>query len=203
MKKIVRQVTQRIARERRERRDEKGAVLIMALIYTIAVSMTVGALATWATNDLNDTTIFTSVAQMQNAVSGITNTAIQSIRYNPDPAYPNPDPPSGASGYGPCWGTTTSSLTINNENLTVYCNTVENLANSVGTNGTRVVTLITCLSSKTLSACTASPLLTAVVSFDDYPNGGSVLLTKQCNALGQVCGEGSTLVSWIVGKSTS
>ena len=39
-------------------RNESGAIIILALVYIVAVSLIVGALADWATNDLNNTTKF-------------------------------------------------------------------------------------------------------------------------------------------------
>ena len=194
-------------------RNESGAIIILALVYIIAVSLIVGALADWATNDLNNTTKFNATSELHYAVSSVTNTAIQSIRYAPLPSTPTSSeygPKGGvgqATGLGNCWtpaaNSPASQLLIDTYTVAVWCNTVIDLSQAT----TRTVTLYACLSSLTYpstaalilqaqQSCQNSPLLTAVVIFDDYPSGGGLLLSSQCNlAVGQ-CGEGQTLVSW-------
>lgn len=194
-------------------RNESGAVLLLALAYIVAVGMIVGALADWAMNDLNNTTKFNAASELSYAVSSVTTTAIQSIRYAPLPSTPTSSEygvNGGAgqpTGLGNCWtpaaNSPASQLTIDTYTVAVWCNTVINLSQAT----TRTVTLYACLSSLTSASlssavtqaqqsCQNSPLLTAVVIFDDYPSGGGLLLTSQCNlAVGQ-CGEGQTLVSW-------
>jgi hypothetical protein len=213
-------------------RGESGAVLILALIYIIVVSVTVGALAYWATNGLNSTTQIYSGAQLQYAASAAVQTAVQSIQTSPEPGDPSSaldgttpltqasqqtvtlnGVPTTYSAYtsspGVCWGsgsvssvpfysTTSQPLTI-----AVWCSTVEKLTQSTGAKGTRVVTFYACQysSGQTGTSCStsASVLLTAVYSFDDYPVGGGPLLNYQCNIAGYVCGEGSTQLSWVRG----
>jgi hypothetical protein len=173
--------------------------LILALVYIFTVGMIVAALASWATNDLNNTAHFTTVRSLQYALSSVTETAIQSMRYDPLPATTPPantaTPVATSPGY--CWtpasGYTYDGLTpvIDGENVAVWCSTVENLAQGT----TRVVTFSACMSSVTNTACAANPLLRVVVSYDDYPPGGGPLLTAQC-APTVNCGEGMTLQSW-------
>jgi len=69
---------------------EKGAVLLLALAYIVAVSVIVGALAYWATNDLKNTTNFSTASQQVYAANAATEVAIQAIRSTPDPYYPSP-----------------------------------------------------------------------------------------------------------------
>jgi hypothetical protein len=200
-----------------EETDESGAVLILALVYIVAVGLIVTALATWATNDLNNTTKFSGVNTLQNAASGAVDVAIQSIRYHPLPS--TTPTQKQATGAGLCWTPQTgnvshlpfsSGLSTNPVTTTmdVWCNTYEVLSLSA----TRVVTFSACPnttfgltsgSSSTLAnadgaTCATSPLLQAVVSFDDYPSQGSSPLKVQCNLLGSgvSCGEGMTLESW-------
>jgi len=188
--------------------DEAGAVLILALAYILAISLIVGAMADWAMNDLNNTTHFNSTSQLHIAVSSVTNLAIQNIRYTPDPSTPTSNP----TGLGTCWSPATGSPTnvsqyaIDTYTVAVWCNTSTDFASDK----TRTVTLYACLSSLTSGSsqsainiattnCFNSPLLTAVVVFDDYPAQGAPGQTVQCNApqgLGQ-CGEGMNLLSWI------
>jgi Tfp pilus assembly protein PilX len=213
------------------RRSESGAVLILALVFIIVVSVTVGALAYWVTNGLNSTTQFYTGAQLQYAASAAVQTAVQAIQTAPQPG----DPSSALNGTTPvtqatqqsvtvngttntyaaytsspgvCWNNTSNTLTVSSINfynntltIAVYCSTLEKLTQSVGANGTRVVTFYACqyATNETAAACQSSALLTAVFSFDDYPVGGGQLLTSQCNVEGLACGEGSTELSWVRG----
>jgi len=66
-----------------------------------------------------------------------------------------------------------------------------------------VVTFYTCLSTVLTGAqCAQAPLVTAVVSFDDYV-GGIGNLPYQCNIANVSCGEGATEVSWTSVNSTN
>ncbi len=203
---------------------EKGAVLLLALAYIVAVSVIVGALAYWATNDLKNTTNFSTASQQVYAANAATEVAIQAIRSTPDPYYPSPvlTPASGTvtvtgtdhngSTYnttpGECWTPSSplvhiSSVSIGAVSMTVWCTTVENLKASAGVSGTRVVTFYTCLSTVLTGAqCAQAPLVTAVVSFDDYV-GGIGNLPYQCNIANVSCGEGATEVSWTSVNSTN
>jgi hypothetical protein len=184
----------RSARSRREDgRSESGAVLILALAYIISVSMVVLALADWATSDLHNTGAFNAATETHLAYSGAMNSAIQAIRYTPDPSATPPAGVATPSTPGQCWvpsSGSVSQLTIDSYTVNVYCTTTENLPLEV----TRTVTLYACTSSWTWAQCQANPELTAVVEFDDYPGGGGIRLTSQCTP--PACGYGETLVSW-------
>src|SRR5580698_10478581 len=80
----------------RRHESERGSSLILALVYIVSVSLIVGALADWAMNDLNNTTHFQNASSLDNAVSGATEIAIQSMRYYPQ--YP-----ATATNYANCW----------------------------------------------------------------------------------------------------
>jgi hypothetical protein len=165
-------------------RDEAGAVLILALLFLVAVGGIVGSLATWATNDLNNTAKFTSARTLQYAVSGATEVAIQNIRYTPLLATT-----TAPAAPGSCWSGT-SSLQIDNQNIDVWCSTQWTPTSS----STRVVTFDACLHGATASACVANPLLAAVVTFDDYPTGSSPPNPAACVAY---CGTSMTVNSWV------
>jgi hypothetical protein len=195
-------------RSRRGRRggsgNEAGAVLILALVYIVAISLIVGALADWAMNDLSNTTKFNSTGQLDTALSSVTDLAIQNIRYTPDPLTPVSDP----TGLGNCWAPSgspaVSQYLIDSYTIAVWCNTTTAFASVK----TRTVTFYACVStlnaSSTASAittamnsCSASPMLTAIVVFDDYPSQGAPGQTVQCNIGLMQCGEGMKLTSWI------
>ena len=179
----------------RNEESETGAVLVLALVYIISISLIVGALADWAMNSLNNTTIFRSVSQLHYAIGGVTNSAIHDVRYNPIPKYPTSTDYSGVpTTLSPCWGSgPISQLALNNISVAVWCTTVINLTQP----NTRTVTFYSCPSAFNGSQCQLNPTLTAVVAFDDYPAGGGALLSAQCNLIDpQQCGEGQTLEKW-------
>lgn len=172
-------------------RDESGAVLVLALVFLIVVGGIVASLATWATNDLTNTTHFKSARQLQYAANDATQVAIQSIRYTPLLGVNqtlNASPPSY------CWGNVSDPPqlpAIDGQTMAVWCSTVWNPASA----DTRVVTLSTCLSSVSNVTCAADPYLQAVVTFDDYPSGGAATspTTAECVVY---CGTGMTVDSW-------
>lgn len=180
-------------------RDERGGVLILALIYITAISLIVGALANWAMNDLNNTTRFQSASSIDYSATSAAEVAIQSIRYTPLVAQ--------TAVLGNCFdvpaGMNVSGLSnVNGFTVAVWCNTVQNLASAQ----TRVVTFYACpVSSLNLASpvaaglvCQAAPLLTAKVAFDDYPPGGSASLTRTCSTW---CGQGATTQKWTWGNT--
>ncbi len=164
------------------RRDEAGAVLVLALLFLAVVGAIVGSLATWAMNDLNNTSKFTSARTLQYAANGATQVGIQNIRYTPLLATTWPGP-------GSCWAGGTP-VQINNQSMDVWCRTAYTPTSA----NTRVVTLDTCLHGGTAAACIANPLLEAVVTFDDYPTGSSPPNTAACVVY---CGTSMTVNSWV------
>jgi hypothetical protein len=183
----------------RRRRDERGSSLILALVYIVSVSLIVGALADWAMNDLSNTAHFQNASTLDNAVSGATEVAIQSIRYYPQWPATSGNTPAN------CWtpsGTLSSDVTINNDLVGVWCSTKENLQSP----NTRTVTFIACpVTAAEVSGGTAEglcqggtlhPSLKAVVVFDDYPSGGGGLLATTCSGGPGVCGFAATTTQW-------
>jgi Bacterial Ig-like domain (group 3) len=164
------------------------------------VSLIVIALANWATNSLNNTTIFSSASKLHYAASSVTDLAIESMRSNP---LPSSTPTQGvATPLGNCWtpaSGTISDATFDGNLVASWCSTVEYLSQP----STRVVTIYTCLESAAPNgaACQSKPLLTATVVFDDYPSNGGPQLQVQCNQAGLTCGEGITLQTWVWGKA--
>ncbi len=166
-------------------RDEAGAVLVLALLFVLVVGAVVGSIATWATNDLNNTAKFTSARTLQYAFNGATEVAVQNIRYTPLLATTVPGPAS-------CWSGS-STVTIDNQNIDVWCSTTYNPTSP----STRVVTLNACLhgvSATTCAANTSNPTLQAVVTFDDYPTGTNPPNPAACVVY---CGTSMTVNSWV------
>lgn len=191
---------------RRPRRGDDGAIIVLALVYVLIVSLTVGALISWVMNDLTNTTNFQNSSSLRYATTSATDAAIQSIRYDP---IPSTTPTQGvATPVSYCWSpytvvngsTDISELTVDGYTIGVWCSTTEYLSSS----DTRDVMLYACQESQesTGAACEANPFLTAEVAIDDYPAGGSPTFTEQCNQLGESCGAGTTLENWVWGIST-
>src|ERR1700691_720886 len=78
-------------------RSEAGSSMILALVYIVAISLVVGALASWVMNDLNNTVHFQSASDRDYAATAAADIAISNIRYAP---YQSQTPPSTT---GNCW----------------------------------------------------------------------------------------------------
>jgi len=163
-----------------DQRGERGSSLLLALVYIVAVSMVVLALANWATSSLKSTTVYSNSAAFDSALRSITELGIQNIRYSPS-FYLTDD---AVNSPGPCWGTTESSDTYDyysvQYSVAVWCSTHET-SQTVTTSNTRTVTLYACPASITSgSACKSTPSVTAVVTFGDYNPAGSTSFTTTC-----------------------
>lgn len=182
------------------RSEERGASLILALVFIVAISLIVIPLADWASSSLINTNNFQKVSTLDYALSSATNTAIEAIRHTPQPQTPSLNAQGyGVESVGDCWVPSSgnvSSLTINGYTINVWCQTTVNLSQSA----TRVVTLYACTSTQgggSESSCQAAPQLEAQASFDDYPLSGGVTLINQCNIETGSCGFSQTLNQWI------
>ena len=162
------------------RRDEAGTSLVMALVFLVAIGMSVGALVSLTGNNLLNTSNLKSQRSLEYAAQGAAEVAVQNVRY-------------GYSAY-----TTTAvctpgggTVSLDGDSMSVYCSgTLSALSAS-----TRTVSFYACASSTTQAACIASPVVQATVVFDDY----SLASTYICSASGTTtCGTGETVQSWIV-----
>jgi hypothetical protein len=176
------------ASSRATTRDE-GSVMILALVYLTAVSISVLALAGWSSTSVRTTVAYSSVRQLQSAARSTTELAMQNIRYSPQlNSTQNASPPVA------CWGNNASSglTSIDGYSMNVWCSTVW----SPTSGSTRVVTFSTCQSTVSAAACATSPYLQAVVTYDDYPPGGAAAVDGPCTDWNW-CGQGMTVDSWI------
>ena len=89
---------------RSDRSDEEGAILILALAYLVLVGLVVALLSTWVSNNLNNSSNFTEANSMTVAASGMTDLAIQYVRYNP--LISNSTTVELPTPFVPCWGGT-------------------------------------------------------------------------------------------------
>ena len=185
-----------IARERgaadstRQPREE-GAILILALAYLVAVSLVVALLSTWATGDLNNSSHFTSANSLTLAATDMTEVAIQYVRYNPQIS--SSQTVGSASPAVACWGgdSLADIPTISGDQVAVWCSTVWNPLSYQ----TRDVTFVACLINLSAQQCESTPLLTAEVTYDDYPPAPthSAPIQTLCSVW---CGAGMTVDSW-------
>jgi hypothetical protein len=179
----------------RRDRDERGAILILALVYIIVIGTVVAALTTWASGDLNNTANFTGARNLDYSLSSAMEIGINNIRYTPVVGSINASPPVA------CWGTgtyaTTSTPTYTtystyelptsgSDNIALWCSTKSIPKSAV----TRTVTVSACPapSASTIAtawataaeiesaatACVDAPDLQALVSFGDYEGSKSV-----------------------------
>jgi hypothetical protein len=170
------------------RRDETGAVLLLALMFAVLSAMIVGALATWTANDLKNIGHFKTSRSMLSVADSATQTAMSSIRYS----YP-----SSLSGF--C-GSSTDPFSLNGWSIDVTCTTT-NLAPQ--SSASRMVTLNAYQQSafcgSSLCNPASPPLIQAQVTFDDissYPK-----FTNDCLSTTSpqtTCGTGMTVTSWVV-----
>ena len=181
----------------RSDRGERGASLILALVFIVVVSVIVGAISSLAINDLNNTTHFNSSTALDYSASSAANLAIQSVRYAPQAVDGSP---------GPCWNSNISEYQppspATGPTVAVWCTSVHHS----GSSQSRDVTMIACASSlpttATLAAslaaeatCQSNPLLTLVEAYDDYSSSG----TDNCvgaQASATTCGFGASTLVW-------
>ncbi len=196
-------------RDRLNRRTgpkDRGAILLLALGFIVAASLIVLALASWATNDIKNTTTFVTVSQMQQDARSTANVAIDSMRYQPLLGTNQT-----LNQFAYCWGTAAPSsqsfqfttegagaTQVNHATITMnaYCSTVWDPQSAIS----RVVTVDVCPSTiSTMSVCVANPYLQAIVQFDDYPNNSTTArITGVCSTW---CGQGMTITNWTWGST--
>ncbi len=178
----------------RERGDETGAVLILALVFLVVVSLITLAMASWTSSDLMNSIRFTAAQSTVATANSATEVAVQDTRYYfaADTLYASPPIPCLSSATG----------TINGLSVSVWCSTRWNPQSR----STRVVTFSTCPSSQSAVVCAASPLLQAVVTYDDYPTTNNysscppVSTTTTTTLSGtSSCGTGMTINTWVFG----
>jgi hypothetical protein len=184
---------------------EEGAILMLALAYLVVIGLVVALLSTWVSNDLNNSSKFSSANSLTVAASGMTDLAIQYVRYTPlitnNQLTGSLNPTENASPLVACWGGTsiTAIPAIDGFQVAVWCSTVWQPLVAQ----TRTVTFYACPISVLAAACQAGPtLLTATVTYDDYPPAParSAPIQDLCTVF---CGQGMTIDSWQWGSFTT
>ncbi len=177
--------------------DEAGAILVLALVFLVAVSVIVVALLSWVGTSLSSSASFSSERSLENAATSAVNLAIQESRGTYAPQMLNISPPV------PCWYTGSGNPptvpqqppAINSYTMDVWCSMVWQPFSP----NTRVVTYSACQSTVTAANCAQDPLLQAVVTFDDYTVGiidSTPSSTPVPCSETQTCGQSLTQNSW-------
>ena len=161
--------------------EDDGASLILALVFLIVVSLITISIAGLTAADLRLTSNFSSAQSMTAAADGATEVAISYARYNFVGATLNSPAPCNPSQL------------INNQAVQAWCNTHwVPLAPA-----TRTVIVSTCLASVMSGAsCESSPLVQAIVVFDDYPASSSYSSCVPDVSTNTTCGSQMDLQSW-------
>ena len=177
-------------------RDEAGAILILALVFLVAVSLIVISLLGWLGTSLSATTTFGNERLVENSASSAVNLAIQNTRGQFVSQMTNASPPVA------CWydgsGNAQQPPPLPNDpsdQIDVWCSMVWQPFNSA----TRTITYSACPAAQTTdpATCAANPLLQAVVVFDDYEPGLIVPSPSPvpCSSTG-LCGQTLNEQSW-------
>lgn len=153
------------------RRDETGATLVLALVFTMVIGVIVGSLAMASGNDIRNIGNFKSSRASLNAAEGATQAQMSAMRY----VYATT-----------CPGT---PYTLNGASVVVTCTTTVNPASSAS----RVVTF-----SATPQGNSSNVLINAVVTYDDFSSSFDKNDCLASTPSPTTCGAAMTVNSWVV-----
>ena len=190
--------------------SEEGAILILALIFVLIVSLSVLSLITFGGVGIKNTVNLKGQRNLEYAADGATSAAIQAVRYSYQTfsAYPPTDClPDGAvftSG-------DTVTITINSNIMVVDCTATVRPPNSLPVNSStrpedRVIAFYACTTLQ-LTASGGQPycyagnaIVAATVDFEDVSAGG---FYECSNTNASTCGTGEAVESWAVQNANS
>jgi hypothetical protein len=163
-------------------------VLVLALVFVLAIGLTVVALANMATNDTVNSTNLTGQRSVEYAADGATNIAVQNVRYSGNPYSSTPANclPNGGS------------ITLGGTAIWVSCTRQQfNPPNAVGVGGSGVTRVINFYACGTATCSSTNAVLQAQITFDDYSVSNSYSCTWPGGPL-STCGTAMTVNSWIL-----
>lgn len=164
-------------------RNEAGAVLILALVFVLIVSVSVLALLSLGGGSLLSTGNLRTLRSTEYAADGAVDAAMQATRYSYN-AY---------TTSGNCLPNGAPTVTISGTTVMVNCSGKLNTQSA----STRVINFYACLQ----STCTsANNILAAQVTFDDYSTTGSYSCAV---STATTCGTGMIINSWVVKNASS
>jgi hypothetical protein len=188
------------SRSPRETHDESGAILILAMVFLVTVSLIVLGLLTWVGGSLRATASFTNERSVEGAATSAVNLAIQNSRQTFATQMQNAfGGPSTSPQPSACWfdgsGNAQQPPPINGVQFDVWWSMVWQPFTAT----TRTITYSACprVTGESSVTCAENPLLQAVEVYDDYPPGvGTPRVNPvQCNYYGY-CGQSTTQLSW-------
>jgi hypothetical protein len=161
-----------MTRRLRSRRvpDESGAILVLALIFMLSISLAVGALATWSSNDIRNISNFKKVRATLTAAEGATQAQMTAMRY----VYATT-----------CPGT---PYTLNGASVVVTCTATVDPASSAS----RVISLTAFPQGQS-----SRILIAAQVTFNDFSNTFNKNDCLATTPNPTTCGSGMTVNSWV------
>jgi hypothetical protein len=186
------------------RRDENGAVLLLALIFMVVTALIVTGLAAWSGNDIKNIGNIKSGRSALYAADGAVQTAIWNVRYAYPPGISNGTSTTPWTGFCPSFtGAGTNPMSLDGWSIDVTCSMVVNEGSSPNSRTVTLSAYPAYPSRCNGSGCNGNPLVTAQVQFNDF----SSLLANSCpvdNAATWTyepttsCGTGEVVVSWVV-----
>ena len=206
--------------------EEQGAILMLALILMLLVSLTIAGLLQWVNTDLSNSTNFQAGNVNQQSSSGAVNIALQTSRYATwaDPftedcsnqtMAPFTDSASGmSSARNGTFFTNGSSPTSKVATLVpvqVWCLTPLPLPSSTTTTTKRDVIIVACPVSMEPAGCSATnPYLSTEVSFVDQGSLTTTTTQNQGNnsnngnnyQYSYIPGLSQTITNWVYSNQT-
>lgn len=163
--------------------DERGAVLILAMVFVLIVSISILALLSLGGNSLLNTANLQSQRSIEYSADGAADAAVQAVRYSFD-AY---------TTSGDCLPSGITAMTISGVSTTVDCSG----STSAYSAQTRVVNFYACQH----ATCTSgNATVEAQVTFDDYSATGAYACSTSSTT---TCGTGVTIDNWTVETATN
>jgi hypothetical protein len=178
--------------------NDRGATMILALIFLVVVSLVVIGLDRWTGNNLSNTSKFVSAQSFQSEANSANNLAIQFVRYT------NLNTSMDGQTPAPCWNTTSATASQYPPSgetfpgptvlpVDAWCMTRLYLSNSQ-----RVVTVSTCKNTVSAAACESQPLLQTIVTINDN-EAGCPPLPLNATVSDTTCGSTMKISDWQFG----
>ncbi len=178
--------------------DDHGAILILALVFLLIVSMTVFAVASLTTNAIADTVRFSNAQFTVTASNNAGSVAVQDSRTTFYQSTLNAYPPA------PCGGTSSpTAITTSSVSMDAWCTTQWFPLASSGP--TRVVYASICPAGTSPAACAAHPYLEVVLDLNDTLSTNysscSPITSASASSLDSSCGITASYGLWAFGTA--
>jgi hypothetical protein len=152
-------------------RDETGATLILALMFTTVIGVIIGSLAMASGNDILNIGNFKTSRAALSAAEGATQAQMSSMRYTYATTCPG------------------TPYTLDNESIVVTCTATLNPASSAS----RIVNF-----SASPQGHSSAVLIAAQVTYDDFSSSFNKNDCLASTPSPTTCGSGMTVNSWVI-----